>query len=429
MEREFNRGPQRNPFRIMKRPKHRVELLAPAGSYEKLVMAIHYGADAVYLGGKEFSLRSFSGNFTVEELHEAIDYAHAHGVKVYLAVNSFSRNHEQAGIMDYLDQVAEMKPDALIIADPGVLMSAKKRLPGLPIHLSTQANTTNFNSALFWQSLGVKRINVARELSLKEIREIADHCTIEIEAFVHGAMCISYSGRCLLSSFMTRRDSNRGLCSHPCRWRYAVMEETRPGKYFPIVEDGGYSYIFNSSDLCMLAHIPEMVTAGIDSLKIEGRMKGINYLASVVKVYREAIDAYSENPDTYHVKKEWLAELSRISHRTYCTGFYLGDPDQVAANFDNMSPPTVQTFLGKLGQTLGNRRMQLDTRNKIFAGEPVEILPAKGPARPDRILSIFDDTGRVIPFAQPNQMVTVSLEQDHSQNDLVRRDSIEEHLL
>jgi U32 family peptidase len=399
----------------------KVELLAPAGSFEKLEIAIHYGADAVYLAGKDFSLRNYSGNFSTEALYAAVTYAHARNVNVYLAVNVFSRNDEQPAIAAFLSQVADIGPDALIISDPGVIMAARKQVPHLPIHLSTQANTTNYNSALFWQEFGVKRINVARELSLEEIREISDRCDLEIEAFVHGAMCISYSGRCLLSSFMTRRDSNRGMCSHPCRWRYSVMEETRPGKYFPIMEDDRNTYIFNSSDLCMIAHLPEMIHAGIDSLKIEGRMKGINYLASCVKVYREAIDAYDEAPAEYSVHPSWLQELTHISHRTYCTGFYFGDPDEIAPNYQNTFPPTVQTFLGKILDTVEDQEVVLDARNKFFAGESVEILPARGPAREDRILSLRDESGTSIPFAQPNQLVRVKMGGNYSPNDLIRR--------
>lgn len=402
-------------------PLKKVELLAPAGSVEKLEIAIHYGADAVYLSGKDFSLRNYSGNFSTEALCHAVSYAHARQVKVYLAVNVFSRNHEQPAIADFLLRVKDIGPDALIISDPGIVMAARKQWPELPIHLSTQANTTNFNSALFWQECGVKRINVARELTLEEIREISDRCDLEIEAFVHGAMCISYSGRCLLSSFMTRRDGNRGMCSHPCRWRYAVMEETRPGKFFPVTEEEGNTYIFNSSDLCMIHHLPEMIHAGIDSLKIEGRMKGINYLASSVKVYREAIDAYYAAPADYAVSPWWLRELTQISHRTYCTGFYFGDPDQIAPNYENTLPSTIQTFLGKILGVRKDQEVILDTRNKFFAGESVEILPAKGPAGEDRILTLRDEAGAPIPFAQPNQRVRVTVAGAYAPNDLIRR--------
>ncbi|MBW2620417.1 MAG: U32 family peptidase, partial [Deltaproteobacteria bacterium] len=273
----------------------KIELLAPAGNFEKLKIAIHYGANAVYLAGKEFSLRNFSENFTVDELQQAVNFARGQAVKIYVACNIYPRNNDQKAIAEYLNILEEIGPDALIVADPGIFSLASKIIPQLPIHLSTQANTTNYKSALFWQQLGVKRINVARELSLNEIREIVKNCAVEIEAFIHGSMCISYSGRCLLSSFMSNRDSNQGLCSQPCRWKYSIVEELRPGQYMPIAEDDQGSYIFNSKDLCMIEHIPAIVESGIVSLKIEGRMRGINYLASTVKVYREAIDAYYKN--------------------------------------------------------------------------------------------------------------------------------------
>ncbi|MDX9788784.1 MAG: U32 family peptidase [Desulfobacterales bacterium] len=398
-----------------------VELLAPAGSPEKLEIAIHYGADAVYLAGKAFSLRNFSGNFSMAELKHGIADAHQKGVKVYVATNVFSRNHEQSAIAAYLAAVGRMEPDAFIISDPGVLRIAQQHAPHIPIHLSTQANTTNLNSALFWRDSGVKRINTARELSLEEIRGISDACDIEIEAFVHGAMCMSYSGRCLLSAFMTHRDSNRGMCAHPCRWRYAVVEETRPGKYFPVFEDDRGAYIFNAADLCMIDHLPAMIRAGISSLKIEGRMKGINYLAATVKVYREAIDDYTNHSATFGVKDAWRQELSHISHRSYCTGFYFGDPDQILPNYDNASPATLQTFLGKVVQNLGHKTLLIDTRNKFFDGEWVEILPARGPARKDQITSIRDETGKALSFVQPNRQVLVTLGRDYAPNDLIRR--------
>lgn len=402
-------------------PPRPVELLAPAGSPEKLEIAIHYGADAVYLAGKAFSLRNFSGNFSMEELAHGIFYAHQRGVKVYVAVNVFSRNDEQSAIAAYLTAVGKMAPDAFILSDPGVFRIARQRVPHIPVHLSTQANTTNLNSALFWRDLGVKRINTARELTLKEIHEIASAGDIEIEAFAHGAMCMSYSGRCLLSAFMTHRDSNRGMCAHPCRWRYAVVEETRPGKYFPVFEDDRGAYIFNSADLCMIEHLPEMIGAGICSIKIEGRMKGINYLASTVKVYREAIDDYTRHPERFIVKDDWRRELSHISHRSYCTGFYFGDPDQIIPNYGNAVPETLQTFLGKVVKHLGNKTLLVDTRNKFFDGEPVEILPAKGPARKDRITALQNESGEALPFIQPNQLARVTLSQDYTPNDLIRR--------
>ncbi|RLC30936.1 MAG: U32 family peptidase, partial [Deltaproteobacteria bacterium] len=356
----------------------RPELLAPAGNFEKLEIAIHYGADAVYLAGKDFSLRNFSGNFTIEELYRAVELAHARHVKVYVACNIYSRNHEQQDVTCYLAQLADINPDAVIIADPGILMEARRVIPGIPVHMSTQANTTNYRSALFWKNLGARRINAARELTLDEIIEIASMGSIEVEAFVHGAMCISYSGRCLLSSFMENRDANRGMCCHPCRFNYAVMEAKRPGQYYPLAEDDRGSYVFNSHDLCMIGHIPEMVRAGIAAFKIEGRMKGINYLASTVKVYREAIDSFCNDPEGYATQPEWVSELNSISNRGYCTGFYFGDPRQVVPNYLDTGN-TAHTFLAKVtGESTGHA-VSVQVRNKLFMGDRVEIIRPDGP--------------------------------------------------
>lgn len=401
--------------------KDRVELLAPAGNREKLEIAVHYGADAVYLAGKDYSLRNFSENFTLEELENAIEFARKAGVKTYVACNIFSRNHEQEAILDYLKSLARIAPDAIIVADPGVLAEARKVMPDTAIHLSTQANTTNFRAALFWKSMGVARINTARELSLKEIEEIASLSGVETEAFVHGAMCISYSGRCLLSNFMENRDSNRGECCQPCRFRYAVVEETRPGRYMPLEEDGRGSYIFNSRDLCMIAHIPEMIKAGITSLKIEGRMKGINYLASAVKVYREAIDSWYESPSEYVVRNEWIEELSRISNRGYCTGFYFGNPEETIPNYLDVRPATERTFIGKITGVDAKNRAVMNVRNRFFVNDPVDILGAKGPAERDVIRKIFNQSGEEIPLAQPGSTVSIIINCECFPNDLVRR--------
>lgn len=398
----------------------KVELLAPAGNFEKLEIAIHYGADAVYLAGKEFSLRNFSENFTLDELQQAVKFAHERGVKVYVACNIYSRNDEQSAIADYLRKLREIGPDALIVADPGTFMTASKVTPQVPIHLSTQANTTNYQSALFWQNLGARRINVARELSLKEIKEIVLRCDLEVEAFVHGAMCISYSGRCLLSSFLANRDGNRGMCTQSCRWKYAVVEELRPNQYMPIAEDDRGSYIFNSRDLCMIEHIPEMVESGIVSFKIEGRMKGINYLASAVKVYREAIDDYSKNPAGYGVKKDWLEELGRISHRSYCTGFYFDDPDQISPAYEGKKNGGL-TFIGKITDNIEQHSVNIEVRNKIFKGDVIEVLRRKGPSRQDKINVILNQDGQSISFAQPGSKVTVALNDSYAPNDLIRR--------
>lgn len=401
--------------------KKKVELLAPAGNFEKLEAAIHYGADALYLGGKVFSLRNHSGNFSLDEMGAAVQVAHRNGVKVYVACNVYARNSEQRDIADYLEKIGAIAPDAVIIADPGVFMTAGEIIPHIPVHLSTQANTTNYRSVLFWEKLGVKRINVARELSLKEIGEISAKSSLEIEAFVHGAMCIAYSGRCLLSSYMSGRDSNRGDCAHSCRWSYAVAEAFRPDQYMPLEEDDRGSYIFSSKDLCMIDHIDEMIESGVISLKIEGRMKGINYLASTVKVYREAIDTYYENPKNYRVKEEWIDALSHVNYRGFCTGFYRGDPDQVIPNYAGSTPQTDHRFIGKVKRIVSPGVIDVEVRDKMFAGDPVEILKQKGPAERSTIRAIRDQQGRPIPFAQPGSRVTISLSGACAPNDLIRR--------
>lgn len=405
---------------MVKTPR-KVELLAPAGNFEKLEIAIHYGADAVYLAGKKFSLRNFSQNFTLDELQHAVRYARKHHVKVYTACNVYPKNNEQKSIADYLHSLGEIGIDALIIADPGIFMTASKIIPQIPIHLSTQANTTNLKSALFWQSLGIKRVNLAREMSLKEIKEVVLHCNLEIEAFVHGSMCIAYSGRCLLSSFMTNRDSNRGMCSQSCRWKYAVVEELRPGQYMPIAEDDRGSYMFSSKDLCMIGHIPEIIESGIVSLKIEGRMRGINYLASAVKVYREAIDDYYENSENYMTRKDWLYELETVSNRSYSTGFYFDDPHQISPAYENLRN-SGQKFIGKVIGKSKKHGIEIDVRNKFFKGDTIQILGRKGPVKNDRIHAIFDDRGQSLAFAQPGSMVFVAMNNACCSNDIIRKD-------
>jgi len=401
--------------------RKKVELLAPAGDFGKLEVAIHYGADAVYLGGKTFSLRNFSGNFSINELDRAIQSAHDSGVKVYVACNIFSRNAEQNAIADYLEKLSILGPDALIIADPGVLMMARIIAPDLPIHLSTQANTTNFNSVLFWEQLGIKRVNIARELSLKEIKDITSKSSVEIEAFVHGSMCIAYSGRCLLSNYMTCRDSNHGDCSHSCRWKYAVVEETRPGQYLPIEEDDRGAYIFSSKDLCMIEHLDELIDSGVSSLKIEGRMKGINYLASAVKIYREALDAYYENPDTFNIKREWIEELDYGNYRGYCTGFYLNDPKQLTAN--TMGPKSVMDhrLVGQVKRIAGNRLFQTMVFSKLTTGATVEIFKAEGPPKTAVIEDIQDEKGKRVSFVQPGSLAILALSCNCTVHDLIRK--------
>ena len=403
-----------------KTKKNKIELLAPAGNFEKFEIAMHYGADAVYLGAKDFSLRNLSENFTFDELQRAVNIAHADNVKIYLACNIYSRNSDQQAICEYLHKTGEICPDAIIISDPGIFLEARKIIPQIPVHLSTQSNTTNYNTALFWQNLGVKRVNTARELSLKEIKEISLHTGVEVEAFVHGAMCISYSGRCLLSTFMTKRDSNRGVCSHPCRWKYSVVEELRPGEYMPVFEDDRGSYIFNSKDLCMIEHIPEMIESGIDSLKIEGRMKGINYLASVVKTYRDAIDSYYADPEAYKIKDEWIKELSCINNRGYCTGFYLGDPDQVSPDYSKVNPSNGRLFVGKVLDYESNS-VNIQVRNKICRGDIIEIISRRGLVTQDKIDEIFDENRQPISHAQPGSIAFININTECFVNDLIRK--------
>ncbi|WDP87204.1 MAG: U32 family peptidase [Desulfobacter sp.] len=407
-------------FKNLKRP----ELLAPAGNFEKLEIAVHYGADAVYLAGKEFSLRNFSGNFTDQELMDSVSFARSRKVKVYLACNIYSRNHEQEKIKDYLKKISRVDPDAIIISDPGIVMLAKKIIPHIDIHLSTQANTTNYNTALFWQDLGVKRVNLARELSLEEIKQVVDRCEIETETFIHGAMCVSYSGRCLLSTILSKRDSNRGLCSHPCRWKYSVVEEKRPNDFHPLMEDERGSYIFNSKDMCMIDHIPELVASKITSLKIEGRMKGINYLGSVVKTYRNAIDAYLADPENYQVLPEWRSSLYQVYHREYCTGFYFSHPDDsgtIDMNRNNVHQGKIHSFIGKILKCYDNNQYLVEIRNKLSADDLVEVLSPQGRAQKLKLISLADHNHEPIEIAQPNTRAILKINQTSQINDIIRK--------
>jgi U32 family peptidase len=406
----------------MTTPKSRkVELLAPAGNFEKLEIAIHYGADAVYLGGKDFSLRNFSGNFRLEEIKQAVVYAHDHGVKVYVTVNIYARNDEQPLIAEYLEELGSMGPDGLIVADPGVILTARERIPHVPLHLSTQANSTNYKTVDFWQQLGISRVNMARELTIAEIKSVVEHSPIEIEIFVHGAMCIAYSGRCLLSSFMAKRHSNRGMCTHSCRWKYALVEKMRPGQYMPITEDDRGSYIFNSKDLCMIEHIPAVIQSGVSALKIEGRMKGINYLASVVKVYREAIDRFLQDPAAYSARPEWLIELAKINHRGYCTGFYFDDPEQTVPDYEYSKHPDTHLFIGKVLAAHDDNGTLMEVRNQCRIGDPVEILSPRQAVRNTRIGDMRDDQGNPIQIAQPGTRVYPDLGFKTKPYDLIRK--------
>ena len=404
----------------MRRP----EILAPAGDFTCLAAALQAGADAVYLGGQMFGLRAFGGNFTQEELKEAVDFAHALQKKVYVTVNIFPHNSDIDKLPDYLRYLASIKVDAILVADLGVFSLARKLVPELPIHISTQANSTNWAAVNAWQELGAERVVLAREMSLKEIREIRKKCSVELEMFIHGAMCISYSGRCLLSNYFTGRDSNRGSCAQPCRWKYALVEETRPGQYFPVMEDDRGSYIFNSKDMCLMPNLAEIIESGIDSLKIEGRMKSVHYAASVTKAYRMAIDSYFADPERFSVKDEWLEELDKVSHRAYTTGFYYGNPTEKDQIYANSSYQQTSDFVGLVldyDETTG--WATVEQRNNMKVGQEIEIFQPKLDGYRQILAEMVDDTGVSIDVApHPQQIVKIKMQQRVEPYAILRRD-------
>ncbi|MGE5629289.1 MAG: peptidase U32 family protein [Solirubrobacterales bacterium] len=380
------------------------ELLAPAGNLEKLETAIDFGADAVYLGGSKLNLRAFADNFSNEELKEGIEYAHQRGRRVYVTLNVFPHNEDLYGIEDYLKELESSKVDAIIVSDPGIIAISKEVVPNLEIHLSTQANTVNWKSAEFWYKQGIKRVVMARELSLNDIKEIRAKLPkdFEIEAFIHGSMCMSYSGRCVLSNYMTGRDSNRGQCAQPCRYKYFLMEEKRPGEYFYILEDDKGTYILNSKDLCMIEHIPELVESGIDSFKIEGRMKSSYYVACVVKAYRQAIDAYFEQGKEYKYKSEWMDNLLMASHRKYFTGFYFNDKDSLI--FENSSYIRDYDIVG-IVKEYNNGRAIVEQRNKLYDGDKVQVLRPIGDNFSVVVNDMRNSDGEKIDAAPVAQMI------------------------
>jgi putative protease len=361
----------------MKKP----ELLIPASSLEVLKTAVIFGADAVYIGGDAFGLRAKAKNFSPEEMKEGIEFAHAHGVKVHVTVNILAHNYDLDGVEKYLHELKELKPDALIIADPGIFMKARKICPEIDIHVSTQANNTNYETYNFWHDLGAKRVVAARERSLREIKEITEKIPedLEMECFIHGAMCISYSGRCLLSNYFTGRDANKGACTHPCRWKYSVVEEKRPGEYLPVYENERGTYIFNSKDLCMIEHIPEMVDARIDSCKIEGRMKTALYVATVARTYRKAIDDFFESEDKYRQNMPWyLDQISKCTYRQFTTGFYFGKTSDEAQIYDNNTYVNEYIYLGIVGEIDNRGYAKFEQRNKFSVGDEIEIMKPDG---------------------------------------------------
>jgi putative protease len=404
--------------------KNTIELLAPAGDLEKLKIAIEYGADAVYLGGENFGLRAGSKNFTISDIEEGVEFAHTRNKKVYLALNIFAHNEDINLLEAYLRAIKHIQIDAYIVSDPGIIQMLKSELNNPVIHLSTQANTTNYKSAEFWHNQGVKRIVLARELSFKEIKELREKTSndLEIEAFVHGAMCISYSGRCLLSNFMVQRDANRGECAHPCRWSYSLMEEKRPNEYYPITEDERGSYIFNSKDLCLIEHIPAFVDVGITSLKIEGRMKSVFYLAIVIGAYRKAIDHYYEFGNM-PINEELVTEINKASNRNYTTGFYLDKTTESSQNYTTSSYSRDYSFLGIIrGYDKETGLATVEQRNKFSVGDEIEIFGPNDDFFSQIIEEIIDIDGELVasaPHAQ--QMVAIKVIKPIGLNYMLRK--------
>lgn len=400
------------------------ELLVPAGSLEVLKIAVVFGADAVYIGGEAFGLRAKARNFSTEDMAEGIAFAHAHNVKVYVTANILAHNQDLEGVREYFLELKEIKPDALIISDPGVFQIAKEVCPEIERHISTQANNTNYGTYLFWHGQGASRVVSARELSLKEIREIRQHIPneLEIETFVHGAMCISYSGRCLLSNYLAGRDANLGECTHPCRWKYSVVEEQRPGEYMPVFENERGTYIFNSKDLCMIEHVPELIEAGIDSFKIEGRMKTALYVATVARTYRRAIDDYMESPEKYRENMPWyLSQISNCTYRQFTTGFFFGKPSEEAQIYDNNTYLKEYTYLG-IVEGYRDGLCQIRQRNKFSVGEWIEVMKPDGQNIGVTVLRILDEEGQEMASApHPKQKLFIDLGTTLSQYDILRR--------
>ncbi|MGN1165931.1 MAG: U32 family peptidase [Lachnospiraceae bacterium] len=405
--------------------RKRPELLIPASSLEVLKTAVIFGADAVYIGGEAFGLRAKAKNFSMEDMREGISFAHEHGVRVHVTVNILAHNEDLEGVKQYLYELKELKPDALIIADPAIFMMAKEICPEIERHVSTQANNTNYGTYQFWWNLGAKRVVSARELSLKEIREIREKIPeeMEIESFIHGAMCISYSGRCLLSNYFTGRDANQGACTHPCRWKYAVVEETRPGEYMPVYENERGTYIFNSKDLCMIEHIPEMIDAGIDSFKIEGRMKTALYVATVARTYRKAIDDYLESPEKYKENMPWyLDQISNCTYRQFTTGFYFGKPGDESQIYDSNTYVKEYTYLGIVGE-VKEGMCRIEQRNKFSAGEKIEIMKPDGQNIEATVRRIVNEDGIEQESApHPKQLLYVELDRQAEKYDILRRE-------
>lgn len=402
-----------------------IELLIPASSLEVLKVAVMFGADAVYIGGEAFGLRAKAKNFSLEEMKEGVEFAHAHDVKVYVTANILAHNKDLDGAREYFEELKQVCMDALIISDPGMFTIAKEVLPDVDIHISTQANNTNYATFNFWYKMGARRVVTARELSLEEIKTIRKNIPddLEIETFIHGAMCISYSGRCLLSSFMAGRDANQGACTHPCRWKYSVVEESRPGEYMPVYENERGTFIFNSKDLCMIEHIPELVEAGIDSFKIEGRMKTALYVATVARTYRLAIDDYLRDPEYYRSRIPFYkSEISKCTYRQYTTGFFFGKPDKDTQIYDSNTYEHEYTYLGIVGDCNGDGLYSVEQRNKFSVGETIEVMKPDGTNIECSVIEIKDDEGNSMECApHPKQKLWINLGTKLDRYDILRR--------
>lgn len=404
--------------------KKKIELLAPAGDFEKLKVAVDYGADAVYIGGGDFSLRSSAG-LNTDELKSAAQYVHERGKKIYMALNIYPHNEDLDAFKLFLTEIGNLDIDAFIVSDMGVIALLKEIIPDAELHLSTQANTTNKLTAKFFENLGIKRIVLARELSLNEIREIREYLRpeTELEAFVHGAMCISYSGRCLLSNFMIERDANRGECAHPCRWKYALVEEQRPGEYFPIEEDGRGTYILNSRDLCMIRYIPDLVKAGVASAKIEGRIKSAFYVATIVGAYRKAIDEYYENPENYEVNPVVLDEINKASHREFTTGFYFDKPMNTAQSYQSSAYIREYSFVGVVKEYDHDTGIAvIEQRNKFSVGDEVEIFGPYTEFFTQTVHGLVNDEGEAVQDApHPQQILKMKIDKAVAPGFLIRK--------
>lgn len=403
----------------------KVELLAPAGDLTKLKIAVLYGADAVYLGGEAFGLRKRSKNFSLDEIEEGVNFAHQRGVKVYVTLNIIPHNEDMVGVEDYIRELDRINVDAVLVADPGMFMKVKNTAPNMEIHISTQASVTNYDTVMFWYNLGARRVVLARELSLEEIKNITDKLPedMEIETFVHGAMCMSYSGRCLISNYMIGRDANRGDCAQPCRYKYNLVEETRPGEYFPVFEDDEGTFIMNSKDLCMIHRLPDMIEAGINSLKIEGRVKTIYYVATVIRSYRMALDEYYKDPENYKFNEKYLDEIKKASYRDFTTGFFDGKPKDNAQVYTDNSYIRGYDFCGiVLDYNEETKMATIEQRNRMFLGDEIEIF---GPGRDffkQKIQFMTDENDKeieVAPHAQ--QIIKIKMEEPVSEYFMLRK--------